>query len=95
MAIHCFSQVYNYYDMCYGTSGITYEEPNPMTSSDRAAHLDAIRGGAPFGAGVKTPRLGGALNDYPCGGQHAMELWLAMPEVQAALHVNGSKHGMA
>ena len=50
------------YDTCYGTTGIT------MTAADRAAHLDAVRGGAPFGAavhsGLSPAGVGGALNDY-------------------------------
>lgn len=85
-------EIYDYYDQCYGTSGIT---EMTMSADDRQAHVAAIRDGAPFGAGAEVPRLQGALNDYPCGGQQAMKQWLALPEVQAALHVKNGTAGMA
>jgi serine carboxypeptidase-like clade 1 len=87
-------EIYNYYDQCYGTTGITQQSVT-MTAEDRSAHIAAIQSGAPFGAGAEVQRLGGALNDYPCGGQRAMKLWLALPEVQAALHVKNGTAGMA
>lgn len=31
--------------------------------------------------------LGGAVNDYPCGGPQAVFLWLDQPEVKRAMHV--------
>ena len=34
-------------------------------------------------------KLGGALNDWICGGEDAMGAWLNHPQVQAALHVSG------
>jgi len=33
--------------------------------------------------------MGGALNDWTCGGEDGMQAWLAQPKVQAALHVSG------
>ena len=33
--------------------------------------------------------LGGALNDWACGGMEAMSVWLGKDEVQRALHVAG------
>ena len=35
--------------------------------------------------------LGGALNDWACGGMEAMNVWLGRADVQQALHVSG--HG--
>tara|TARA_B110000208_G_scaffold14306_1_gene17371 strand:+ start:82 stop:1770 length:1689 start_codon:yes stop_codon:yes gene_type:complete len=80
-------EVYNYYDECYGSSGIT-----------RMEQLSAIASGAPFGAGTHhraNDAVAGALNDYPCGGQKAMDLWLARPDVVKALHVKTNTSGMA
>ena len=37
--------------------------------------------------------VGGAVNDYKCGGESAASAWLNEPSVQAALHVDGSKPG--
>jgi hypothetical protein len=86
-------EIYNYYDTCYGTTGIT------MSVEQRAAHLDAIRAGAAFGAGVHSglepATLGGGLNDYSCGGGDMMEPWLARPDVVKALHVKAGTKGMA
>jgi hypothetical protein len=36
------------------------------------------------------PALTGALNDFACGGQNAMSVWLDIPAVQTALHVAGA-----
>jgi hypothetical protein len=78
-------EIYNYYDECYGSSGIA-----------RSAQLEALRNGAAFGAGAhhRGAAAGGALNDYPCGGQKAMDLWLARPDVTTALHVQTNTSGM-
>ena len=38
---------------------------------------------------------GGALNDYSCGGQKAMGMWLSQPDVIAALHVKAGTPGMS
>ena len=38
--------------------------------------------------------LGGALNDYPCGGESTASEWLAQPEVVKALHVKADGGGM-
>eukprot|EP00051_Salpingoeca_urceolata_P027094 m.480013 g.480013 ORF g.480013 m.480013 type:complete len:468 (-) comp21667_c0_seq1:66-1469(-) len=43
---------------------------------------------------VAHPQLGGALNDYPCGGETVMEEWLRLPEVAKALHVLTGTGGM-
>ena len=40
------------------------------------------------------PQLGGALNDYPCGGGRVSSEWLKIPEVAAALHVKADTVGM-
>ena len=79
--------------------------PNPqplprkrtMTAADRAAHLTHLRAGGEFGAAVHVglapaAGVGGALNDYTCGGQAAMSEWTGNPAVVAALH---AKAGMA
>jgi carboxypeptidase C (cathepsin A) len=81
-------EIYNYYDECYGSSGIT-----------RAMQLESIRNGAPFGAGTlhrtaKPISVSGALNDYPCGGAKAMDIWLSRTDVIDALHVKANTTGM-
>ena len=38
--------------------------------------------------------LGGALNDYPCGGESTASEWLAQPDVVKALHVKADGGGM-
>ena len=38
--------------------------------------------------------LGGALNDFVCGGERVMETWIGLPAVQKALHVDGTTGGM-
>eukprot|EP01052_Picozoa_sp_SAG31_P003158 SAG31_NODE_119_length_23948_cov_9.957105_5_plen_300_part_00 len=82
-------EIYNYYDTCYATSGLTTKT---MTYLDRAAHLAHLRNGGEFGAAVHVGQapatVGGALNDYSCGGFSAMSKWLAHPAVVKALHVN-------
>ena len=37
--------------------------------------------------------LGGALNDYTCGGETAMDAWLADARVTRALHVRDDRSG--
>jgi len=91
-------EIYNYYDTCYGTTGIT-EARTTMSAADRAQHISEIREGAPFGAGVKTPHhakgaVTGALNDYACGGGAAMHPYLSDPSVVKALHVKAGTNGM-
>jgi len=100
-------EIYNYYDTCYGTTGIT------MSAEQRAAHVAALRlGDAPMGAevhaglapayggmevtarGEEEPLVGGAVNDYSCGGGAMMSVWLALPAVQQALHVKVGTAGM-
>jgi len=85
-------EIYNYYDECYGTSGIT------MSSSERAMLGRQLLQGAEFGAamhvGAATDAKG-ALNDYTCGGGAAMSVFLAQPSVQKALHVKAGTKGMA
>ena len=41
-------EIYNYYDTCYGTSGIT------MDANERMALVDELRAGAEFGAAMHT-----------------------------------------
>jgi len=70
-----------------------------MTAADRAAELAHLRAGGEFGAAVHVglapaTGVGGALNDYTCGGQAAMSAWLANPAVVAALHVKAGTAGM-
>jgi len=90
-------ELYNYYDTCYGTSGITEAASVTMTAEDRAAHVADIKAGGAFGAGVVTKKHradGGALNDYTCGGGAMMEQYLKHPEVVKALHVKAGTAGM-
>ena len=118
MSLHGSGQIYNYYDTCYGGSGLAAtaavvsaaggaQEAQPlalprkttMSRAEREAHLAALRQGtATFGAGVhaglEPAAVGGAVNDYSCGGQGAMALWLAKPEVVEALHVKAGTGGM-
>jgi len=67
----------------YGTTGIT------MSAEDRMDYLETLQGGAPFGAGSARlgGQVGGALNDYKCGGGRAMDFFMANPAAVAAMHV--------
>lgn len=44
---------------------------------------------------LESTAVGGALNDYPCGGERAASAWLAQSDVQAALHVKSDRGGMS
>ncbi|GAB5370145.1 hypothetical protein AAMO2058_001466800 [Amorphochlora amoebiformis] len=65
---------YNLYDDCWYENGFL-----------KAYDPDRSYWGPPFRVG-KTED-GGALNDYPCGGNGALTKWIGTPEVKAALHV--------
>ena len=77
-------QIYNYFSTC-GSHGIT--------ATSRQQQIEALRAGAPFGAGQYG--LGGALNDFTCGGGRAMDYWLANPEAAKALNVKSGTKGMS
>lgn len=86
-------QIYNYYDTCYGTTGIT--ESASMTAQQRVNHVAALRAGEPFGAGARgSGSVGGAVNDYTCGGGRAMSFFTANPDSVKALHVKAGTKGM-
>ena len=89
--------VYNLYDTCNGDTAAA--AASAATSSPPPAHLrtmaewnallsaDVVRVEGP--APPRHPQLhvGGALNDYPCGGDRAAAAWLERDDVTAALHV--------
>jgi hypothetical protein len=76
-------ETYNFYDTCYGGSGITSQVQH-LYPKEVARKL-----------GLDARSVGGAVNDYPCGGQKAMGVWLGQPAVTAALHVKTGTKGMA
>merc|ERR1719174_527884 len=82
-------EIYNFYDTCYGTTGIT------MSAEERESHLQAVAAGAPFGDPSHVAMLGGAVNDYTCGGSRAMKVYLARSDVVEALHVRAGTKGTA
>jgi cathepsin A (carboxypeptidase C)/serine carboxypeptidase-like clade 1 len=100
--------VYNIYDTCgsdrsgggssndeKARSGLKFLEVEKTLASDTitipAAHANTL-------AAKRHPqlesKLGGALNDYPCGGESTASEWLAQPDVVKALHVNADGGGM-
>lgn len=80
--------IYNIYDTCAGDT-LTYEEKRTLAFSRKVA----VTPDTPHS--VSHPSLfGGALNDYPCGGDAAVDKWLAQPDVVAALHVKANNIGM-
>jgi len=67
--------VYNIYDEC---------------GQDELSLLDYFTRdgpGMPYYLKAFAQDVGGAVNDYPCGGEKVMDQWLALASVQQALHV--------
>jgi carboxypeptidase C (cathepsin A) len=69
--------VYNIYDTCGSDHYLLdyFTQDGPGQPYYMKAH------------GQNTQQLGEALNDYECGGENAMNKWLADPAVPAAIHV--------
>lgn len=83
--------IYNVYDNCgTDTSLNTLEEYNQMMATDNITLPDdRVHQTLPH-----PQLLGGAVNDYACGGQNKAEQWLNQVEVAKALHVNPNTKGM-
>ena len=96
--------VYNIYDTCgqdrggnrdKAKAGLKFLEIEETMASDTitipAKHANTL-------AAKRHPqlesKLGGALNDYPCGGESTASEWLAQPDVVKALHVKADGGGM-
>ena len=63
------------------------------TLEDAGAHPQLSRSNSKTshgGSDARAARALAALNDYPCGGEHAASTWLAQDSVAEALHVNMS-----
>jgi carboxypeptidase C (cathepsin A) len=63
---------YNLYDECGAENILSADWRRPQTQK--------------YWSNVRVP-VGGALNDYPCGGVGAMTIWLNQTDVLKALHV--------
>jgi hypothetical protein len=92
--------VYNIYDVCNGDS--LAKDPDALAAALREANATTRHGAIRAklressvtvdgrAAALRPhPALSGALNDFACGGQNAMDVWLGLDAVQKALHVNG------
>jgi len=81
--------IYNVYDTCADDqqSPVTLSHYNKWLSN-RSIDLDNDFSHLPF------PQLGGALNDYKCGGERASSAWLKQQNVANALHVKSGTAGM-
>eukprot|EP00047_Mylnosiga_fluctuans_P004225 m.233340 g.233340 ORF g.233340 m.233340 type:complete len:470 (-) comp12496_c0_seq1:46-1455(-) len=82
--------IYNIYDDC-GDDTFSQQELRRLLAnrtvvvdSERQAHRHH----------PQLARVGGALNDYKCGSENAMDTYLADPAVVAALHVKTGVSGM-
>jgi hypothetical protein len=73
---------YAYYDEC---SPDTYISPAPGFAAQRSRRYWSSV--PPLRTAPQDGGLGGALNDYPCGGVHAMLTWLNASAVKKALNV--------
>ena len=92
--------MYNIYDVCNGDS--LADNPDALAAALREANAttrhgairaklreSAVEVSGRAAALRPHPALSGALNDFACGGQNAMDVWLGLESVQKALHVNG------
>ena len=87
------------YDVCNGDDmGKAEKGPNRTAATTTLRDIRRVQMNRDGRHGVTTltkpsdsysphPQLKGALNDFICGGQSAMDKWLADPAVVAALHV--------
>jgi carboxypeptidase C (cathepsin A) len=91
--------VYNIYDLCNGDSSRADPDAlaGALVDANATTRHEAIRSVLRRKTvNVKTrqeslsphPALTGALNDFICGGQNAMDVWLDLKDVQKALHVD-------
>jgi len=71
--------VYNIYDEC-GNDDLSLLDYFKQDAPGSPYYMKAFAPEPPT-------NLGGAVNDYQCGGETAMDEWLAVPSVQQALHV--------
>jgi len=86
--------IYNVYDTCGGDTMVapqaerTFDEYQRLLSVNRVTVTDET-------SSSRHPQLlGGAVNDYPCGGDRAVSAWLQNPAVAKALHVRSGTRGM-
>ena len=84
--------VYNLYDTCVSERSSswkrTHEEWNKLLDTKTVETTGVAPHRHPQLTGV-----GGALNDYPCGGDEAASKWLGLDSVAEALHVNTNTKG--
>ncbi|KAF8823071.1 putative Serine carboxypeptidase 1 [Cardiosporidium cionae] len=73
--------IYNLYDECYGKHDELLSMDTSFSMAHQQTQIHQLASGVPSS-------VGGALNDYPCGAQRAMQAWLQNPLVKKALHVD-------
>jgi carboxypeptidase C (cathepsin A) len=87
--------VYNIYDTCGNDQRRRLEESKPKSYSQVASEMSAKTVTVETAQSFKVSAgYGAALNDYECGGETAMDEWLADPSVIEALHVKAGTAGM-
>eukprot|EP00054_Salpingoeca_dolichothecata_P015795 m.91549 g.91549 ORF g.91549 m.91549 type:complete len:465 (-) comp21661_c0_seq1:64-1458(-) len=77
--------IYNVFDTC-GNDQVTLTQVRKQLAA-RSVSVSGFKDSA-----KPHPQLGGALNDYVCGAQRAMEQWLDRSDVQEAIHVSKQGH---
>ncbi|EDQ88901.1 uncharacterized protein MONBRDRAFT_37373 [Monosiga brevicollis MX1] len=81
--------IYNIYDTC-GNDQVTLDHAEIRRRIGQARVVNTS-GSQVYSIHPQLSEFQGALNDYTCGAQKVMDLWLAQDDVQKALHV--SKQG--
>jgi len=89
--------VYNIYDTCGSDdlSGPGVMDYFAQDGPGEPYHMKAFAQENWIERNGKNGLPGEALNDYECGGETAMDAYLAEPSVQAALHVRGNTAGQS
>ena len=88
--------IYNIYDECGRDQRRLEENEGSRTGlmeafrkmSNKTVHVETVD------SFKREAGYGGALNDYSCGAETAMDAWLAEPSVMEALHVKPNTPGM-
>ena len=87
---------YNIYDTCGSDTAAGADHARALLRSgvaDVRGARDAFTVQPAYKQARAARALGGALNDYTCGGETAMDAWLANDRVRRALHVDDAKSG--
>lgn len=89
--------VYNVYDACGTDPSVSRPAPFYVTEQGpvrtRWASRNYVSDATEMWQASRNPHeLGGALNDYACGAERAMGVYLNNAAVQSAMHVIQAKH---